>query len=59
MGVFLTIAAPLAALFGWAVVSDLRKRRRRRAGDVGEALRVQRDLEAKRYRQGDPGGGGL
>ena len=59
MGVFLTIAAPLAALFGWAVVSDLRKRRRRRASDVGAALLAQRDSEAMRCRRGDPGGGSL
>jgi hypothetical protein len=58
MGIFLVIVAPLAAVLGWAAMTEWKRRRRHRSGvadDVKAQLRAQNDAESRRYH---PTGGG-
>lgn len=60
MGVLLVIAVPLAAVFGWAILSDWRRRRRRSTlianDDVKAQLRAQSESESRRFHPGGDGG---
>ena len=60
MGVLLVIAVPVAAVFGWAIVTDWRRRRRRRTlianDDVKAQLRARSESESRRYHPGGDGG---
>jgi len=63
MGVLLVIAVPVAALFGWAILSDWRRRRRRSTvianDDVKAQLRARNESESGRtHPSGDGGHGG-
>ena len=59
MGVLLVIAVPVAALFGWAILSDWRRRRRRAVianDDVKAQLRARSESESRRYHPRGDGG---
>jgi len=60
MGVLLVIAVPVAAVFGWAIVTDWIRRRSRRTlianDDVKAQLRARSESESRRYHPGGDGG---
>jgi len=59
MDVLLVIAVPVAALFGWAILSDWRRRRRRAVianDDVKAQLRARSESESRRYHPRGDGG---
>jgi len=59
MGVLLVIAVPVAALFGWAILSDWRRRRRGTVianDDVKAQLRARSESESRRYHPRGDGG---
>ena len=62
MTVFLVVLAPLIALFVWAIVFDLKRRRRRAvltSHDIGSASRrAQANADARSAGWIDSGGGG-
>jgi hypothetical protein len=62
MTIFLVVLAPLIALFVWAIVFDLKRRRRRAvltSHDIGSASRrAQANIDARSAGWADSGGGG-
>ena len=62
MTIFLVVLAPLIALFVWAIVFDLKRRRRGAvltSYDIGSAsLRAQANADARSAGWIDSGGGG-
>ena len=62
MTIFLVVLVPIIVLFVWAIVFDLRRRRRHAAPtshDIGSASRrAQANADARSAGWRDPGGGG-
>jgi hypothetical protein len=62
MTIFLVVLAPLIALFAWAIIFDLKRRRRHAvltSHDIGSASRrAHADADARTAGWHDSGGGG-